>query len=65
MVQTVLKRAAYSAEEEREAELLASLISERAARRTLPQMSAIEPDVALLLGRLETALEEPGEGKHA
>lgn len=64
MVQTVLQRAAYSAEEEREAELLATFILQRAERRILPRTPAMEPDVALLLGRLETALDESGEGKH-
>ncbi len=62
MIQTVLKRAAYSADEEREAELLASLILERAGRSPVPSMPSVEADVASLLERLESALEEP-EGK--
>ncbi len=64
MVQTVLQRAAYSAQEEREAELLATLILQRARRRMRPQAAAIEPDVASLLDRLETALDESADRKH-
>ena len=57
----ILRRAAYSSEEEREAELLASLILERTAsalpRGTPPQ----DPAAAHLLRRLEVSLEGHGE----
>ena len=62
MVRRVLGRASYSADEEREAELLASLILERVARQALPQVRPADPEVAALLDRLEAALERPRDG---
>lgn len=63
-VQRVLRRASYSGDEEREAELLASLILERAecvpASRTLEN----DPRAAELLGRLSISLED-GSGDPA
>ncbi len=62
LVQGVLPRSAYLAEEEREAELLASLILERVARRNTPR--PMEPDVASLLERLKTVLTESPQADH-
>jgi hypothetical protein len=62
MVNRVLGRAAYSAEEEREAELLATLILERAARGGFTNAGPAAPEVAALLDRLEAALERPAGG---
>lgn len=62
VVRSVLRRAAYSAEEEREAELLASLILERAGRGAVTSARAADPEVAALLDRLEHVLEEPAGG---
>jgi hypothetical protein len=60
----VLRRAVYSREEEREAEVLASLILERAA--PAPPSAAPPPDAptARTLARLEATLEGPREGTH-
>ncbi len=60
-VQEVLYRAAYSAEEEREAELLASLILERTASTLPPGTPPQDPATARLLRRLEVSLEGHGE----
>jgi hypothetical protein len=59
MVKRILARTAYPDEEEREAELLASLILQRAFGRTLRHERPDDPQVAALLGRLEAALESP------
>jgi hypothetical protein len=64
MVKRVLGRAAYSAVEEQEAELLASLILERAGRTGLAPARAADPEVAALVDRLEAALEKPAGGSH-
>jgi hypothetical protein len=56
MVERVLRRAAYSNEEEQEAELLASLILERVAASPPPDAPALDPDAAALLSRLEASL---------
>jgi hypothetical protein len=61
MVRRVLGRADYSADEEQEAELLASLILKRAGRDKPPQARTADPEVAALLDRLEAALERPSE----
>ena len=62
VVRSVLRRAAYSAEEEREAEVLASLILERAGRSTAANRRPTDPEVAALLDRLGHVLEQPEEG---
>lgn len=59
MVRRVLGRTIYTAEEEREAELLASLISQRALRPTNSRPTGASPRRAALLGRLEETLERP------
>ena len=57
----VLQRATYAADEEQEAELLASLIVEGLAARRVGPPHASDPKTAGLLGRLGTSLEEgPG-----
>jgi len=61
MVSRVLGRAAYSADEEQEAELLASLILQRAGRTRSPHARPADPGVAALLDRLEAVLERPSE----
>ena len=58
MVQRVLQRTTYSAEEEQEAELLASLLSERISLDAPPAAWPPEPEAAGLLARLEASLEE-------
>ena len=62
----VLRRAAYSGDEEREAELLASLILERVGGGLSPgaRSPAPAPEAAGLLDRLGAVLEEGG-GRHA
>jgi hypothetical protein len=60
MVRRVLRRAAYSRDEEQEAELLASLILEHAGRRTHPTPQRADPKAATPLDRLRTVLEPPG-----
>jgi hypothetical protein len=57
-VRRVLLRATYSQEEEREAELLASLILWRMRRIALPTSRRSDPAVAELLGRLEATFEQ-------
>jgi hypothetical protein len=65
MVKGVLRRMSYSRAEEREAELLASLILERAARAVAPRAGrGQDPEVAALLQRLEAAFEQPPKGWH-
>ena len=63
-VESVLRRGAYSAEEEREAELLASLILEKTAigRPTSGQRVGPDDEAAALLRRLQASLEEAEEG---
>ena len=63
----VLRRAAYSGDKEREAELLASLILERVGggmRRDAPS-PALAPEAAALLDRLGAVLEEGGGARRA
>lgn len=57
-VQRLLQRGGYSTEEEREAELLASLILEQTARRLPRAVSIPDGETAGLLGRLEASLED-------
>jgi hypothetical protein len=57
-VRTVLPRAAYALEEEREAELLASLILERAAAEA--GTDPVEPDPDGVVARLRASLEGDG-----
>jgi hypothetical protein len=59
MVRRILARTAYSADEEQEAELLASLILQRTVGRTLRHERPADPQVIELLDRLEAALESP------
>lgn len=59
MVQQILARTAYPDEEEQEAELLASLILQRAVGRTLRDERPDDRQLAELLDRLEAALESP------
>ena len=56
LIQTVLGRSAYTAAEEQEAELLASLILERTARPTPEGLGTPYAASTLLLGRLERTL---------
>lgn len=58
MVQHVLQRMGYPTEEEYEAELQASLILEQAASSASRGRVKADGDIAGLLGRLGTALEE-------
>lgn len=53
LVQHVLGRAAYSAREEQEAEIFASLICERAHRPTPPAGPQVPPDGGATLHRVE------------
>jgi hypothetical protein len=59
MIRRVLGRAGYSADEEQEAELLASLILDQVAHQRLPQACPADPEVGSLLERLEAVLEQP------
>jgi hypothetical protein len=61
LVQTVLRRAAYSSEQEQEAELLASLILEHVATRQPAGTPERSPEAADLLSCLETSLVPDGE----
>lgn len=58
-VQRVLHRSSYSGDEEQEAELLASLILERAGSGSVPMVTA-DAEVLQLLGRLASTLEQDG-----
>ncbi len=57
MVRRVLGRTSYSAVEEQEAEMLASLVLERASRATLAEARTAAPEVASVLDRLESTLK--------
>jgi hypothetical protein len=59
MVERALKRTGYSAREEQQAEMIASLILERVSRETPEPCQAVAPDVAGIVDRLELALELP------
>jgi len=63
LVQTVLRRAAYSSEQEQEAELLASLILERVASSPPAGASGLDPEAARFLSRLEAYLEQAAPGQ--
>ncbi len=56
MVQRVLGRTSYSAVEEQEAEMLASLVLENARRATGARARTAAPEVANVLDRLESTL---------
>jgi hypothetical protein len=58
-VKRVLGRVAYSGDEEREAELLASLILQRAGSGVASHSRTADPEHAALLDRLGSALEQP------
>ena len=62
MVESVLRRRAYSTTDEQEAELLASLILERVARARSTPTATPDAETASLLRRLHASLEQPGEG---
>ncbi len=57
MVQRVLGRTSYSAVEEQEAEMLASLVLENARRATVARARTAAPEVANVLDRLESTLK--------
>ncbi len=57
LVQRLLQRAGYSTDEEREAEVLASLILERADRAPASGAPPRDPRTAEVLGRLEATLD--------
>lgn len=57
MVQRVLGRTSYSAVQEQEAELLASLVLERARREPTPGARTATPEVAGVLDKLESTLK--------
>ncbi len=61
MVESVLRRRAYSTDDEQEAELLASLILERVARTRSPRTTVPNTETAGLLRRLHASLEQPAE----
>lgn len=61
MVQRMLQRTTYSAEEEQEAELLASLLLERISADSPPAAWPPNPEAAALLARLKASLEEGPE----
>ena len=63
LVRSVLQRASYSRDEEREAELLSTLILEQAGRAAVPGTPVTERQRPGPLGRLETVLEDGGEGR--
>lgn len=62
MVERVLGRTHYSAVEEREAELVASLILQRASRWSLPPSWSVPPDAVAVVQRMEHSMmrREPG-----
>jgi hypothetical protein len=62
MIERVLGRTQYSAVEEREAELVASLILERASQWSLPPSSSVPPDAVAVVERMEHSMmrREPG-----
>lgn len=57
-VRTMLPRTRYSSQEEREAEMLASLVVQR-ARRQLPVEHHTDPGTAAILARLEATMNPP------
>jgi hypothetical protein len=58
LVRSVLRRAAYSVEDEREAELLASLIVERGSRGLAADGPPLDPRATAVQGRLRASLED-------
>jgi hypothetical protein len=61
LVQRTLGRTSYSTVEEREAEMIASLLSREANRRSPVNTWVAPPEVADIFARLEQSLEHPGE----
>jgi hypothetical protein len=64
LVQSVLGRTNYTAVQEREAEMIASLILRREAIRTSAPAPVTDPRVAPLLNRLEHTLEDADRKPH-
>lgn len=60
VIRSRMDRSSYTDEQEQEAELLATLILERAERGTPERRSVAPPAVATILDRLEATLGEPG-----
>lgn len=63
VVRRVLGRTTYSAVEEQEAEMIASLVLERAGRRPVEPATASEPGVSAVLARLNSTLGGTREAK--
>lgn len=55
VIDTVMGRSIYSSQEEQEAELFASLLLRRAGRSTAPEQQVLDPAVADVIVRVESA----------
>lgn len=62
VVRRLMGRTTYSAVEEQEAELIATLVLQRAGRRATPSLPERPRDVSLVLGRLQSTLGGEGSG---
>ena len=61
VVRRVMGRTSYSAVEEQEAEMIASLVLDRVEFRTPTRDVVSESEVAVVIGRLESTLGSPGQ----
>jgi hypothetical protein len=62
-IRALLQRAAYSSVEEREAELLATLLLTRIGRGVADSTSTTDPQAREILRRLVSSFEDMGEGR--
>jgi hypothetical protein len=61
VIRRVIGRTSYSAVEEQEAEMIASLVLDRVEFRTAPRDVVSDSEVAVVIGRLESTLGSPGQ----
>jgi hypothetical protein len=61
VIRRVIGRTSYSAVEEQEAEMIASLVLDRVEFRTAPRDIVSDSEVAVVIGRLESTLGSPGQ----
>jgi len=63
VVRRLMGRTTYTAVEEQEAELIATLVLQRAGRRAVPSTPARSGDVSVVLGRLQATLGGEDAGR--
>jgi hypothetical protein len=61
VIRRVIGRTSYSAVEEQEAEMIASLVLDRVELRAAPRDIVSDSEVAVVIGRLESTLGSPGQ----